>query len=84
MKMVRVPVAFLEKILEVADYMDQHEGQLPFVEAPVITSGHSSKTLSGEELKEILAKEKAGKLAQKVIVGDEEVLVSDETFRQQH
>jgi hypothetical protein len=84
-KMVRLPVAFLEKILEVADYMDQHDGQLPLAEASVITSGHPSESLSGEELKEFLAKEKARKLAQKVMVGDEEVLVSDETFHyQQH
>jgi len=83
-KMVRLPIAFLEKILELADYMDQHDGQLPFAEAPVITSGHPSESFSGEELKEILAKKKAGKLAQKVMVGDEEVLVNDETFRQQH
>lgn len=82
-KMVRLPVAFLEKILEVADYMDQHDGQLPFAEVPVITSGHSSESLSGEELKEFSARERARKLAQKVMVGDEEVLVSDETFRQQ-
>jgi hypothetical protein len=81
-KMVRVPVAFVEKILEVADYMDQHDGQLPFAEAPVITSGHPSKTLLGEELKEFLAKEKAWKLAQKVMVGDEEVLIGDETFKE--
>jgi hypothetical protein len=82
-KMVRLPIAFLEKILELVDYMDQHDGQLPFAEVPVINSGHPSESLSGEELKEILAKEKAGKLAQKAMVGDEEVLVSDKTFRQQ-
>jgi hypothetical protein len=65
--------------------MDQHDGQLPFAEPSVITPGHPSESLSGEELKEFLEKEKARKLAQKVMVGDEEVLVSDETFRhQQH
>jgi hypothetical protein len=84
LKMVRLPIAFLEKILEVADYMDQHDGQLPFADAPVITSGHPSESLSGEELKELLAREKVEKLAQKVMVGDEEVRVSDETFRQHH
>jgi hypothetical protein len=83
-KMVRLPVAFVEKILEVAEYMDQHDGQLPCFEAPVTTSGTSlgylERTLSPEELKEFLAREEVWKLAQKVMVGDEEVLVSDETF----
>jgi hypothetical protein len=36
--------------------------------------------LSGEEIKELSAKRKAQKLAQKVMAGDEWVLVSDETF----
>ena len=82
-KMVRLPVAFLDKILEVADYMDQNEGRLPFSqvsEASVLISGHPSESLSGEELEELSAKRKAHKLAQKVMAGDEWVLVSDETF----
>lgn len=81
-KMVRLPIAFLEKILELADYMDQHDGQLPFAEAPVITSGHPSESLSGEELKELSAKRKTQKLAKKIMVGDEDVWVSDETFKE--
>ena len=83
LKMVRLPVAFLEKILEVAQYMDQNDGQLPFSEASedlVIISGHPSESLSGEEIKELAAREKARKLAERVMVGDEWVLVSDETF----
>jgi hypothetical protein len=36
--------------------------------------------LSGEELKEFLAKKKVRKLAEKVMCGDERVLVSDKTF----
>jgi hypothetical protein len=79
-KMVRLPVAFLDKILEVAEYMDQNEGRLPFSEASVIISAHPSESLSGEEIKELSAKRKAQKLAQKVMAGDEWVLVSDETF----
>jgi hypothetical protein len=79
--MVRLPVAFVEEILEVAQYMDQNDGRLPFSEAPVIISGHPWQSLSGEELKESSAREKARKLVQKVMGGDEEVLVSDETFR---
>jgi len=84
LKMVRLPVAFVEEILKVAEYMDQNDGQLPFAEAPVIISGHPSESLSGEELKKLLAREKSLKLAQRVMVGDDWVLVSDETFRQQH
>jgi hypothetical protein len=83
LKMVRLPVAFVEKILEVARYMDQNDGQLPFSEASeasMVISGHPSERLSEEEIKELLAKKKAQKLAQKVMAGDEWVLVSDETF----
>jgi outer membrane protein OmpA-like peptidoglycan-associated protein len=83
--MVRLPVVFLEKILEVAQYMDQNDGRLPFSEAfedLIIISGHSSESLSGEELKELSAKRKAQKLAQKVMAGDEEVVIGDETFKE--
>jgi hypothetical protein len=58
-KLVRLPVALLDKILEVARYMDQNEGRLPSLAPPVITSGHPSDSFSGEELKELLAKRKA-------------------------
>jgi hypothetical protein len=83
LKMVRLPVVFVEKILEVARYMDQNDGQLPFSEASeasMVISGHPSERLSEEEIKELSAKKKAQKLAQKVMAGDEWVLVSDETF----
>ena len=83
LKMVRLPVAFVEEILKVAQYMDQNEGRLPFLEvseATVIISAHPSESLSGEEIKELSAKRKAQKLAQKVMAGEEWVLVSDETF----
>ena len=79
-KLVRLPVALLDEILEVARYMDQNEGQLPPSAPAVITSGHPSHSLSPEELKEFFAKQKARKLAEKVMHGDEQVLVSDETF----
>jgi hypothetical protein len=49
-------------------------------EASIVISGHPSESLSGEEIKELSAKRKAQKLAQKVMAGDEWVLVSDETF----
>ena len=82
--MVQVPVVFLEKILEVAQYMDQNDGRLPFSrvsEELIIISGHPSKSLSGEEIKELAAKRKTQKLVEKVMTGDEQVWVSDETFR---
>jgi hypothetical protein len=79
-KLVRLPVALLDKILEVARYMDQNEGRLPSSAPPVIISGHPSESLSGEELEEFFAKKKAQKLAEQVMHGDEWVLVSDETF----
>jgi len=79
-KLVRLPVALLDEILEVARYMDQNEGRLPSFAPPVITSGHPSESLSGEELEEFFAKKKAQKLAQKTMARDEEVWVSDETF----
>ena len=85
LKLVQLPVAFVEKILEVAQYMDQNDGRLPFSETSedlVIISGHPSESLSGEEIKELSAKRKAHKLAQKVMAGDEWVLVADETFKQ--
>ena len=83
LKMVRLPVAFAEKILKVAQYMDQNDGRLPFSEADeasIVISGHPAKSLSGEEIKELSGKRKAQKLAEKVMAGDEWVLVSDETF----
>ena len=85
LKMVRLPLAFVEEILKVAHYMDQNDGRLPFSEASddlVIISGHPSKSLSGEQIKKLSAKRKAQKLAQKVMVGDEEVSVSDATFKE--
>jgi hypothetical protein len=85
LKMVRVPVVFLEEILEVAQYMDQNDGRVPCTEAyeaSIVISGHPSVSLSGEEIKELSAKRKAQQLAQKVMVGDEWVLVADETFKQ--
>ncbi len=83
--MVRLPVVFLDEILQVAQYMDQNDGRLPFSKASedlIIISGHPSESLSGEELKELAAKRKTQKLVTKVMAGDEEVLVSDATFKE--
>jgi hypothetical protein len=84
-KLVRLPVALVDKILEVARYMDQNEGKLPslaspVMTSPVMTSGHPSESLSGEQLKELLAKRETQKLVKRVMAGDEQVWVSDETF----
>jgi hypothetical protein len=81
-KLVRLPVALVEKILEVARYMDQNDGNLPPLQASLITFGHPSKTLSAEEFKELAAKRKAQELVAKVMAGNERVWVSDETFRE--
>ena len=84
LKMVRLPVVFLDEILQVAQYMDQNDGRLPFFQASedlIIISGHPSESLSGEELKELAAKRKTQKLVKRVMTGDEQVWVSDETFR---
>jgi hypothetical protein len=84
LKMVRLPVVFLEEILKVAQYMDQNDGRLPFSQTSedlIIISGHPSESLSGEELKELAARRKTQKLVTRVMTGDEQVWVSDETFR---
>jgi hypothetical protein len=81
-KLVRLPVALVDEILEVARYMDQNDGNLPPSDLALITSGHPSKTLSAEEFKELFAKRKAQELAAKVMAGNERVWVSDETFRE--
>jgi hypothetical protein len=44
-------------------------------------SGHPCQSLSAEDQKEFWAKEKARKLAEMVIWGDERVWVSDTTFK---
>ncbi len=80
-KLVRLPVALLDQILEVARYMDQNEGRLPPSVPPVIVSGHSPYIFSIEEFTNVLVKEKARKLAEKVMGGDEQVQVSDNTFK---
>jgi hypothetical protein len=64
-KLVRLPVALLDEILEVARYMDENEGRLPSSASPVITSGHPSESLSGEELEEFFAKSKDPEASQK-------------------
>jgi hypothetical protein len=83
-KLVRLPIALVDEILEVARYMDENGGKLPCPSPPAITSVHSLHALPSEELKEFSARQTAGELARKVMAGDEEVLVSDNTFRRTH
>jgi len=79
-KLVRLPVVLVDKILEVARYMDQNEGRLPSSAPVVRIPDDSAQSLSSEKRKELFAKQKARRLAEQVMRGDEQVLVSDKTF----
>jgi hypothetical protein len=72
-KLVRLPVALVDKILEVARYMDQNEGRLPPSAPVVMISDYPAQSLSSEERKEIFARQKARRLAEQVMRGDEQV-----------
>jgi hypothetical protein len=45
LKMVRLPVAYAEKILEIAQYMNQNDGRLPFSEADEASIPHSADVI---------------------------------------
>jgi len=47
-KTIRVPVYLAERLLDLARYMDQHDGELPDEILPVITVSHPPST--GEAL----------------------------------
>ena len=79
-KLVRLPVALVDKILKVAQYMDQNEGRLPSSAPVVRIPDYPAQSLSPEERKEFFAKQEARRLAEQVIRGDERVWVSDKTF----
>ena len=72
-KLVRLPVALVDKILKVARYMDQNEGRLPSSAPAVRIPDYPAQSLSSEERKEIFAKQKARRLAEQVMLGDEQV-----------
>ena len=80
-KLVRLPVALVDKILEVARYMDENEGRLPSSASVVRIPEYSMQSLSPEKTKEIFARQKARRLAEEAIGGDERESVSDESFR---
>jgi hypothetical protein len=70
-KLVRLPVALLDRILQVARYMDENDGKLPYSTVPVVSFEGLSKNSAWEELEEILAKRKADELLGQVMSGDE-------------
>ena len=77
-KLVRLPIALLDEILEVAQYMDANEGRLPFFAPPAITSGHPSHPLSPQELEEHFARQRAQKLLEQDM--DEQEWLDDDFF----
>jgi hypothetical protein len=82
-KLVRLPVALVDKILEVARYMDQNEGRLPLAASVVILpADYPSQSSSHDEVrKEIFAKQKARRQAEQEMLGDERAGASDKTFK---
>ncbi len=39
-KTIRIPAYLAERLLELAQYMDKHDGKLPSLTPPIITVGH--------------------------------------------
>jgi hypothetical protein len=66
-------VALVDKILEVARYMDQNEGRLPSSAPVVMIPDYPAQSLSLDQRKEVFAKQKARRLAEQVMLGDEQV-----------
>jgi len=83
-KLVRLPVALVDKILEVARYMDQNEGRLPLPDSVVIfPADYPAQSLSSDQArKEIFAKQKARRQAEQEMFGDERAQVRDATFNE--
>jgi hypothetical protein len=72
-KLVRLPVALVDKILEVARYMDQNEGRLPSSASVVMIPEYPAESLYSDQRKEVFAKQKARRLAEQVMGGEEQV-----------
>ena len=72
-KLVRLPVALVDRILEVARYMDQNEGRLPSSAPVVMIPDYPAQSLSSDQRKEVFAKQKARRRAEQVMGGDEQV-----------
>ncbi len=83
-KLVRLPVALVDKILEVARYMDQNEGRLPLPDSVVIfPADYPTQSLSSDQArKEIFAKQKARRQAEQEMFGDEQARVRDAIFKE--
>jgi hypothetical protein len=80
-KLVRLPVALVDKILEVARYMDQNEGRLPLPDSVVVLPEYPAQSsFSDEARKELFVRQKARRLAEQERLGDERARVSDKTF----
>jgi len=72
-KLVRLPVALVDRILEVARYMDENEGRLPSSASVVMIPDYPAQSLSSDQRKEVFAKQEARRLAEQVMDGDEQV-----------
>jgi hypothetical protein len=72
-KLVRLPVTLVDKILEVARYMDENEGRLPSSTPVVMIPDYPAQSLSSDQRKEVFAKQKVRRLAEQVMDGDEQV-----------
>jgi hypothetical protein len=72
-KLVRLPVALVDRILEVARYMDQNEGRLPSSASVVMIPDYPAQSLSPDQRKEVFAKQETRRLAEQVMLGDEQV-----------
>ena len=72
-KLVRLPVALVDRILEVAQYMDENEGRLPSSASVVMIPDYPAQSLSSDQRKEVFAKQEARRLAEQVMLGDEQV-----------
>jgi len=72
-KLVRLPVALVDKILEVARYMDENEGRLPSSAPVVMIPDYPTQSLSPDQRKEVFAKQKVRRRAEQVMGGEEQV-----------
>jgi hypothetical protein len=72
-KLVRLPVALVDRILELARYMDQNEGRLPPSASVVMIPDYPAQSLSSDQRKEVFAKQEVRRLAEQVMLGDEQV-----------
>ena len=71
----------VDKILEVARYMDQNEGRLPLPDSVVVLPDYLAPSSSHDEVrKELSARQKARRLAEQIMLEAEQVRVSEKTL----